>query len=123
VYLGVQRGREVVDQVRADRRRVIFAIEFTMGHRPDGAPNFLGPFAHGTPEDRFFYLSWGTRGPTDRFAMFRRLKIRLGHLCWRDIRRAVRAGRPMTVTLRLRDDAGGPLCARPPESHVRWDID
>ena len=55
--------------------------------------------------------------------MFRRLKVRLGHLGWRAIRRAIRAGTPITVTLRLTDDAGGPLCATPPASHVRWDLD
>ena len=86
-------------------------------------PNFLGPLAHGTPEDRFFYLSWGTRGPTGGFAMFRRLKVRLGHLGWPAIRHALRTGKPMTVTLRLTDEAGGPLCATPPATHVRWDVD
>ena len=60
--------------------------------------------------------------PGGGFAMFRRLKIRLGHLRWPAIRRAVRTGKPMTVTLRLTDDAGGPLCATPPASHIRWDV-
>jgi uncharacterized protein DUF5990 len=59
VYLGIQRGREVIEQVPADRRQVTFAAEFTVGKRPDGSPNFLGPYAQGTPDDRFFYLSWG----------------------------------------------------------------
>ena len=123
VHLGVQRGREVVDQVPADRRRVTFAIEFRVEHRADGAPNFLGPFAQGTPEDRFFYLSWGTLEPAGTFAMFRRLKVRLGHLRWPEIRRAIRADKPLTVTLRLTDDAGGPLCATPPAGHIRWDVE
>jgi hypothetical protein len=123
VHLGVQRGREVVDQVPADRRQVTFDVEFRVQRRPDGAPNFLGPFAQGTPEDRFFYLSWGVPEPAGTFTMFRRLKVRLGHLRWPDIRRAIRTGKRLTVTLRLTDGAGGPLCATPPAGHIRWDID
>jgi Family of unknown function (DUF5990) len=123
VHLGVQRGREVVDQVPADRRQVTFAVEFRVERRPDGAPNFLGPFAQGPPEDRFFYLSWGVPEPSGTFAMFRRLKVHLGHLRWPEIRRAIRAGKPLTVTLRLTDDAGAPLCATPPAGHIRWDVD
>lgn len=123
VHLGVQRGREVVDRVPADRRPVTFAVEFRVERRPDGAPNFLGPFAQGTPEDRFVYLSWGTPEPAGSFAMLRRLKVRLGHLRWPEIRRPIRAGKPLTVTLRLTDDAGEPLCATPPAGHIRWDVD
>lgn len=54
VYLGIQRDKEVVEQVPADRREVIFYPEFRVGEKPDGAPNFLGPYAQGRPADRFF---------------------------------------------------------------------
>jgi len=45
VYLGIQRGREVVDPVPADRPEATFKAEFRIGRRPGGAPNFLGPYA------------------------------------------------------------------------------
>ena len=54
VYLGIQRGKEVIEQVSADRREVVFYPEFRVGEKPDGAPNFLGPYAQGRPADRFF---------------------------------------------------------------------
>ena len=59
VYLGIQRGTEVIEQAPADRHRVVFHPEFRIGKQPDGSPNFLGPYAQGRPRDRFFYLSWG----------------------------------------------------------------
>src|SRR5215468_4558258 len=120
VYLGIQRGREVVEQAPGDSKRATFLADFRVGRQGDGSPNFLGPFAQGTPADRFFYLSWGVRKRSGQFEMFRRLKIRLGHLGWREIRQSIATRRPMTVKLRLTDRHGGPLCATPPESHIKW---
>jgi uncharacterized protein DUF5990 len=54
--------------------------------------------------------------------MFRRLKIRLGHLGGRDIRCSVSSGTPLTVKLRLTDAHGGPLCATPPASHLTGEL-
>jgi len=120
VHLGIQRGREVIDPVPADRREATFLAEFKVGKKSDGSPNFLGPYAQGTPEDRFFYLSWGVKRPSGEFEMFRRLKIRLGHLRWPTIRAAIARDAPIDVDLRLTDARGGPLCATPPATHVRW---
>ena len=122
VYLGIQRGRDVVDQVPADRQRATFIAEFKVLRKADGSPHFLGPFAHGTPADRFFYLSWGFKKNADRFEMFRRLKIRLGHLGWQEIQESMTAGHPIRVTLRLTDAKGGPLCGTPPTSHITWGV-
>jgi hypothetical protein len=120
VHLGVQRGTEVIDLVPADRRQVTFNVEFEVGRQPDGRLNFLGPYAQGDRHDRFFYLSWAeARG--DTFAMFRRLKIRLGHLTERRVLAAVRNGRPITVRLSLTDTKGGPLCATPPAANITWE--
>jgi hypothetical protein len=122
VYLGIQRGKEVVETVPADRRHATFAAEFRLGRNRDGSPNFLGPYAQGTAADRFFYLSWGTMRRSGTFEMFRRLKIRLGHLSWRKIRPAVARQMPIRVELRLTDAKGGPLCATPPATHVKWSV-
>jgi hypothetical protein len=122
VYLVIQRGEDVVDQVPADRRQASFVAEFRVGEQKDGSPNFLGPFAKGSQSDRFFYLSWGIKAPTGEFAMFRRLKIRLGHLKWREIRSAMAHDEPLTVRLRLTDAKGCPLCATPPKTHIEWHV-
>ena len=122
VYLGIQRGEEVIDQVPADERQATFVAEFRVGEQKDGSPNFLGPFAKGTHADRFFYLSWGVKTPAGGFAMFRRLKIRLGHLTWREIRSSMAHDEPLVVDLRLTDAKGCPLCATPPKTHIKWGV-
>lgn len=119
VHLGIQRGEQVVDDVPADRRQAAFDASFRVGRKQDGSPNFLGPYAHGPVDDRFVYLSWGVKSKAG-FAMFRRLKLRLGHLGWPQIERSLASGEPIRVTLRLTDVRGGPLCATPPATHVSW---
>jgi hypothetical protein len=120
VHLGVQKGNDVIDTVPADAKRAVFDVGFRVARQPNGKPNFLGPFAHGTPADRFFYLSWGV-GKGDTLKMFRRLKIRLGHLTWDQIDRSIKSKKPLTVMLKLTDKYGCPLCATPPAEKVKWD--
>jgi hypothetical protein len=121
VYLGIQFGKEVIGQVPADRRQATFHPEFTVARKPDGSPNFLGPFAQGKPDDRFFYLSWGIKHESGEFEMFRRLKIRLGHLDWPQINHSLKSGKPIIVRLRLTDEKGCPLCATPRSPNISWD--
>jgi hypothetical protein len=121
LYLGIQRGAAVVDDVAADTGRATFIAEFRVGKQADGSPNFLGPYAQGSAADRFFYLSWGVKPLPGVFEMIRRLKIRLGHLKWRTITSAIKSGEPLVVRLQMTDAKGGPLCATPPASHITWE--
>ena len=121
VFLGIQRGREVIEQVPGDTKTATFTPEFRVERKKDGTPNFLGPFAQGTADDRFFYLCWGVKRPTGGFDMFRRLKVRLGHLSATRVARACRSGAPITVRLRLTDAKGGPLCATPRPPNIEWE--
>jgi hypothetical protein len=122
VYLGIQHGREVIEQVPADRHTVIFNPEFRVSSNPDGTPNFLGPYAQGRPTDRFFYLSWGVKQKDRRFEMFRRLKLRLRHLTRRRINESIASDQPIVVRLKLTDPRGCPLCATPPPTQVTWEL-
>jgi len=121
VFLGIQRGKDVIEQVPGDAKTVTFEPEFRVERKKDGTPNFLGPFAQGTADDRFFYLSWGVKDSRGGFAMFRRLKIRLGHLSATRVARACRSGEPIMVRLRLTDAKGGPLCATPRPPNIEWE--
>ena len=121
VFLGIQRGKEVIEQVSGDTKTATFTPEFRVERKKDGTPNFLGPFAQGTADDRFFYLCWGVKRPTGGFDMFRRLKVRLGHLSATRVARACRSGAPITVRLRLTDAKGGPLCATPRPPNIEWE--
>jgi Family of unknown function (DUF5990) len=121
VFVGVQRGTEAIEEVRADAREVRFELDFRVGERKGGAPNFLGPFAQGPVDDRFFYLTWGVGAAPGRTRMFRRLKVRLGQLTWAQIRSATKSGEPLRVTLRLTDAKGGPLCGSAKPPFVAWE--
>jgi hypothetical protein len=120
VFVGVQRDEAAVDEVRADARQAEFLLDFRVGSKKDGSPNFLGPFAQGPVDDRFFYITWGVGAAPGKTHMFRRLKIRLGHLAWPQIRRAAKSGKPLEVSLRLTDARGAPLCGSAKGDYVTW---
>lgn len=120
IYVGLQRGEEVIDLVRGDAESAIFTASFHVAKQKDGSPNFLGPFAKGTPRERFFYLSWGVQGPFGTFRSFRRAKIQLSQLSWERVETAIRAGTPIRADVTLTDSKGGPVCATLKNTHIRW---
>ena len=119
ILLGIQRGREVSAIVPAVAGRAVFYASFRVAGA-DGRMKLLGPFAQGTPDERFFYLSWGTKGSGGGFEMFRRLKVHLRHLTWRKIKTAVTQQRPVRVTLDMTDERGGARCGSAHEDAVVW---
>lgn len=120
IKVGPQKGDEVVDDVFGDAKHADFLFDLRVERNAkSGKPNFLGPYAHGKPGERFLYLSWGVRtGPL--FQMFRRAKIPLSHLDWATVETAVRTKRPIEARLRLTDTKGGPLCASVKAEHIEW---
>lgn len=121
IYLGIQRGEEVLGLVPGDREGAVFEPEFRVSQQANGAPNFLGPYAKGTPAERFFYLSWGAKGVGGGTTMFRRAKIHLNHLTWDRVEAAAESGEPITVTLSMTDKRGEPRCASIRADAARWE--
>ncbi len=120
VHVGVQRGEEVIDLVRGDARSSVFRATFRVAQLADGSPNFLGPYAKGTPRERFFYLSWGVLREGCGFASFRRAKIPLWKLNWQQVSAALAAGAPIRGDVILTDARGGPSCATLKDELFRW---
>ena len=120
VYLGIQKGNDVIEAVPADRKQVTFRPQFKIGQQPDGSPNFLGPFAKGTPQERFFYLSWGVMDKEGRFEMFRRAKIHLNHLTWEQVCAALADNRPLKVLIDMTGKKGDPICASIRKDRANW---
>lgn len=120
VYVGIQRGDEVIEAVPASRQRVVFEPRFRVAPLPGGKTNFLGPFAKGTPTQRFFYLSWVVKDEDGSLIMFRRAKIHLSHLSWSEVEKAIHSGKPLSVTLSLTDPSGAPRCASLRGAALRW---
>ena len=121
VHLGIQHGEDVIDTVPGDSKEAEFAPVFKVAELTGGAANFLGPYAKGKKEERFFYLSWGElKG--GHFFMFRRAKIHLSHLTWTQVEKALKTNSALTVRLSLTDKCGWPLCASVKAPYVKWEL-
>ncbi len=120
IHLGIQEGEAIVDAVPGDTKRVVFEPAFRVAPLPGGKTNFLGPFAKGTPQERFFYLSWAEK-KGGKLTMFRRAKIQLSHLPWSRVKKAVESGEPLKVELSMTGKRGDPLCASVGPGLARWD--
>jgi hypothetical protein len=120
IRLGLQKGEEITEEVPADAKEAVFAAALKVRRsEKDGSPVFTGPFAQGTPQDRFIYLRWEGRLEDER-VRFGRAKVKLKGLGWDLIMQAVDAGRPVEVAVDLKDKKGGPACASLPDSALRW---
>jgi uncharacterized protein DUF5990 len=120
VRLGLQKGKDVVNDVPGDADQVVFTVPLRVKkNATTGRPNFLGPYAHGTPEERFIYLSWGERLGNE-WDMFRRAKIHLKHLDWKSIEQSQETGRPLEVVLDMTDKRGEPICASVKADRIKW---
>ena len=122
IHLGIQRGEEVVDAAPGNSKEIVFEPTFRVSPLAGGRTNFLGPFAKGTPKERFFYLSWVVKGAEGRLTMFRRAKVHLSHLPWSRVEEAARSGKPLCVELSMTDSRGGPLCGSVRDDDARWQV-
>jgi len=101
--IGLQRGDDLVDPVRVSASSVVVVEPtFRVERLPDGAPNFLGPFAHGPRATRFVYLVWRRAG-----APLGRSKIPLTSITWAQ----VTSPEPPELRVRLVAARGGPRFA------------
>lgn len=119
-YVGVQRGREIVDLVPGDAGEAVFELTVDLVVREGGELDFRGPYVHGKRGDRFLYLSWGVLGPDGRFEMFRRAKLRFGDVPAAQIEQALASGAVLEGALGLTGGRGGPLCAAVHPPHIAW---
>jgi len=122
IYLGIQKGNDVIEIVPGGREQATFHPTFRVIRQSDGSPNFLGPFAKGTAQERFFYLSWGVVDEDGLFAMFRRAKIHLNHLSWDQVETAMNQNRAIRVVIGMTGTKGDPICASIRSDRAQWDV-
>jgi hypothetical protein len=125
VQFAVQHGRDGLLQPYASTAETIsFAITLSIGPTlADGSFNFRGPFAQGTPADRFVYVNSGGYAGQLGTHWERRAKIKLAgiprHLVETaagDANCAIEGRIPGTA----RD--GGPVCATVPPGSISWQL-
>ena len=121
LFLGIQKGQEVVDSVPVTAARAAFTARFSVSPLPSGRTNFLGPYAHGTREARFCYLSWLAADDAGNTSMFSRIKLHLKPLLWTQVEAAAWAETPIVLRFSLRNKKGGPVVASVPNDAIRWE--
>ncbi len=72
-------------------------------------PNFLGPHAHGSPSQRFLYISWRHR-EADGSVYVRKMKIHLSSITWEQIEEVERTGGVLEVAVPGTAQDGGLKC-------------
>lgn len=92
-----------------------------------GAPNFLGPFMHGSAAERFLYLSWRPlhwrpAQPEAIGVWVRRIKVHLKSLTWEQIDEAIAKGGVLEAVVAGTGRDGGPSCASVPLIGGGWTV-
>jgi len=121
LFLGIQKGQEVVDTVPVTAGAATFTALFSVSPLPNGGTNFFGPYAHGTRNARFCYLCWMAEDETGEQRMFSRVKLPLSPLRWERVEAAARAGTPIVMRLSLRGKGGKPVYASVPNDAIHWE--
>jgi hypothetical protein len=116
VTFALQRGRA---ELVAPSSALAGALTFDLGVRvapgKGGAPNFLGPYAQGTPADRFVYVNAGTYAGQAETCWSRRAKIKLGGIGWELVEEALGTpGAVLEARIAGTGRDGGPCCATVP---------
>lgn len=123
VLFAVQHGRDGLLQPYASTAESIsFAITLSLGPAlADGSFNFRGPFAQGTPADRFVYVNSGTYAGQLGCRWERRAKIKLAGIP-RQLVEAAAGDANCAIEGRIPGTArdGGPVCATVPPLSIGW---
>jgi hypothetical protein len=120
IYLGIQQRNDIIEAAPATEKRVVFEPSFRVLRLSDDKTNFLGPFAKGTPTQRFFYLSWAIKNGEGGLTMIGRSKVHLSHLRWSEVEESLQTGKPLTVKLRLTDKRGLPRYGSIKGEGISW---
>ncbi|HSU17469.1 DUF5990 family protein [Longimicrobium sp.] len=121
VAFAVQRGRDaLLPPTRASAGEIVFDLTVRVADR-GGAVNVLGPFAHGTPADRFVYVSSGTSAGQAGSCWTRRAKVKTAAIDWPLVEAAL-ATPGAVLEARIEGTArdGGPCCATVPLLDGGW---
>ena len=124
VRFAVQRGRdELHPPSHKSKDALVFDVSVRVGARPGGEPNFLGPFAHGTPADRFLYVNSGTSAGQAGSCWTRRAKVRTGTITWPLVEEVLATpGAVLEARFEGTGKDGGPACASIPLLDRGWKV-
>lgn len=116
VAFAIQQGKhDLLLPSQSKDGSLIFDLSVRVSERKGGgSPNVLGPYAQGTPSDRFIYLNSGTMAGQPESCFTRRAKIKTGGITWKLIEQALADGARVETQIEGRAEDGGPCCATVP---------
>lgn len=103
---------------------LVFDLSIRVAERKaGGAPNVLGPYAQGTPDDRFLYVNSGTMAGQQDTCWTRRAKIKTAGITWQLVAQALASpGAVLEARIDGRARDGGPCCATVPIINGGWKV-
>ncbi|MGE0097827.1 MAG: DUF5990 family protein [Hydrogenophaga sp.] len=125
VLFAVQIGRDGLLQPYSSTAAFLsFAFTLSLGPpQADGSFNFRGPFAQGTPADRFVYVNSGNYAGQENCPWERRAKIKLAGIP-RHLVETAAGDANSAIEGRILGTAkdGGPVCASVPPQAINWHL-
>jgi len=125
VALAMQRGRsDLLLPAKTSTEAAVFELSVRVGAHGEGsAPNLLGPYAHGTPADRFLYVNWGTSAGQLGSRWSRRAKLKTAGIGWALIEETLATpGAVLEARIAGTGRDGGPCCATVPLLDGGWQV-
>lgn len=110
ICIALQKDKATEQEQAVGGDALIFEGTLRVQPRSADQPNFVGPYAYGTPQERFLYLVWTADGAWGR-ASFGRIKLQLGSISWELLEGALEAGSPLEVRISGVGRGGGPAFA------------
>jgi Family of unknown function (DUF5990) len=119
VRFAVQRGKaDLLEPRSVSAEAIVFEFAIRVrDDRPDGRPNFLGPFSQGPPSARFVYVNSGMVGEPRSWT--RRAKVPLAGITAAMIANAT-DGSVIEAKIAGTARDGGPACATVPLLEEGW---
>jgi Family of unknown function (DUF5990) len=113
IDFGLQQGGgndyQTIQIQRSTTGDLSFEFSVRVREGKEGQPNFLGPFVHGSPQERFVYIDIGTYAGQQNTQWSRRLKVPLKSITW-DL---IKKGGTVETHIAGTGKDGGPTCATP----------
>jgi len=124
VTFAIQRGKdELLPPSKVSAKSLVFDLSIRVAERKSGAPNVLGPYAHGKPDDRFLYLNSGTMAGQQDSSWTRRAKIKTAGISGKLVEQTfVTPGAVLEVQIDAHAKDGGPCCATVPLVNGGWKV-
>lgn len=125
VTFAMQSGKdELLLPSKISAQALVFDISIRIAERKaDGAPNVLGPYAQGQPDDRFLYVNSGTLAGQQDTGWTRRAKIKTAGITWPLVEQILAApGAVLEARIDGKAKDGGPCCATVPLVNGGWKV-